>query len=111
MLWIAFRRSHRAVLILTLLGLTFSLASLPYALSVAPRAVAGLFLLDPWAYLYGHLDSSAAMVRCSFFISLPGARFSEAEEFYLLPAFATVGAYLLAALQSFLSSFFLTWRF
>jgi NADH-quinone oxidoreductase subunit N len=105
MLWIAFRRSHRAVLILTLLGLTFSLASLPYALSVAPRAVAGLFLFDPWAYLYGHLILLAAMVVVLFSYHYLERASRRPEEFYLLLLLATVGAVLLAACNHFVSFF------
>ncbi|MBN1866938.1 NADH-quinone oxidoreductase subunit M [Candidatus Sumerlaeota bacterium] len=105
MLLIAWRRNHAATVFLTTAGLALSIAAVPVALPLAPRAIASLLVVDGFALFYFVLIALAALA-VALFSSGYLCRFAgRREEFYVLLLLATVGAALLAASDHFVSFF------
>ena len=106
MLVIAFRRNHRLIAILSLLGVALSFAALGPAASVAPRQVTPLFIIDGYALFYMGLIFAASIAVLLLSYGYLTARADPPEEFYLLVLLATLGAIALVASDHF-ASFFL----
>ena len=106
MIAIAIRRSHQAVLAISLLGVAMAVGSLFYAASAVPRQVTALLVLDSYALLYiAILLCATAFVLVFGYDYLKGRR-EHQEEFYLLVLLATAGAMVLVISRHF-ASFFL----
>jgi NADH-quinone oxidoreductase subunit N len=106
MLVIAFRRNHRLIAILSLLGVALSFAALGPAASAAPRQVTPLFIIDGYALFYmGLIFAASGVVMLLSYGYLTG-RADPPEEFYLLVLLATLGAIALVVSDHF-ASFFL----
>jgi NADH-quinone oxidoreductase subunit N len=106
MLGIAIRRSERATFVLTLVGLALALLSLPFLLSLTPREVTGLLVVDGFALFFTGLILAATLV-----VALLSHRYwqgcdCEREEFYVLLVLAALGGVVLVGSSHF-ASFFL----
>lgn len=105
MLAITLRRSHLLTVVLTLSGLSLTLASMNGALCQAPRDVTLLIMVDRYALFFQALivigTSAIAALSFSYFEGRSGER----EEFYLLLLLATLGALVLTAATHFASLF------
>lgn len=106
MLTIAFYRSHKLTVILTLSGLVLSLASLSFISCLIPRAVTPLLLLDHYALFFIGLITAAGIAVAGLSYSYLDIQQGHREEFYLLLLIATLGCSVLAAANHF-ASFFL----
>jgi len=106
MLAIAFRRSHRLTVILTLSGFALSAASLPWTACMLPRQVTPLLMIDLYAFFYTGLIVAASFAVALLSYSYLEKQEGHKEEFYLLLIIATLGCSLLAAAAHF-ASFFL----
>jgi NADH-quinone oxidoreductase subunit N len=102
----AFRRDHLLAAIVTSLGLTVALATLPIASQVAPRKVTSLLMVDVYAIFYIGLLLAASLAVTGLSYGYLKTRESQREEFYVLLLLATLGAITLAA-ATHLASFFL----
>ena len=105
MLAIAWRRSHRLTVILTLAGLAAALAALGPAWRLTPRHVTTLLVVDPYALLYAGLILAAALVVAMLSYGYLERRQGRREEFYVLLLLAALGAAVLAASDHFVSFF------
>jgi NADH-quinone oxidoreductase subunit N len=106
MLAAAFRRSHALALVLTLLGLAATIASLFVAATGTPRQVTPLLLLDTYALFFiGLLTLATAVVAILSWGYLQRRRVPP-EEYYVLLLTATLGGATLVASTHF-ASFFL----
>jgi NADH-quinone oxidoreductase subunit N len=103
MLGISLKRSPALAAGLTLAGLTAAFVSIRAAISVVPRQVTPLLLVDKYALFYAGLivvSAAAAAVLCwQYFEEHEGQR----EELYLLLLLATLGCAVLAASSHFAS--------
>jgi NADH-quinone oxidoreductase subunit N len=106
MLLIAFTRSHRWTVGLTIAGLITAFLSLFVSLRVAPRPVTPLLLIDRYALFYTGLIVAAAFAVTLFSYDYFEKKEGRREEFYVLLLVATLGAAVLAASSHF-ASFFL----
>ena len=106
MLTIAFNRSHKLTVILTLSGLVLSAASLPLVSCMLPRVVTPLFMIDHYAFFYIGLIVAASFAVAGLSYSYLELQQGHREEFYLLLIIATLGCSVLAAAAHF-ASFFL----
>jgi len=106
MLVIAFRRSHKLTVILTLSGFALSAASFPVAACVLPRQVTPLLVIDLYALFYGGLIVAASFAVAALSYSYLDKQQGHKEEFYLLLIIAALGCFVLAAAAHF-ASFFL----
>ena len=106
MLVMAFYRSHRLTVVLTLLGLAAAFGALWFSASRSSRQVTALLILDNYALLYIGLLLAAsfavAVLSYAYLEKHPGRR----EEYYILLLLATLGSALLASSSHF-ASFFL----
>jgi NADH-quinone oxidoreductase subunit N len=105
MIAIAIRRNHRAVLILSLIGVVAALASVSLTVSAAPRPITTLLLFDAYSRLYMAILLAAAGFAFLFGYDYLKSRQERAEEFYLLVLLATTGAMVLVASRHFISLF------
>src|SRR5208337_235992 len=105
MIIIAFYRSHKLTVVLTLAGLVLSFVMLLAEASMLPLQVTPLIILDRYAFFFMGLIISA-----SFFVTVlsygylkerPGRQ----EEYYILLLIATLGSAVLAASSHFVSFF------
>jgi NADH-quinone oxidoreductase subunit N len=105
MLTIAVKRSHRASMIISLVGIVATFVSLWPASSVAPVQLTPLLIVDRYALIYMGLvlAASAAVVLLSY--SYLETRSEHKEEFYLLLMLATLGSMVLAASNHMVSVF------
>jgi len=99
-------RNHRAVVILTLLGLITAFGSIAIAAQYAPIAVARLLVVDPFALLF-----TGILLLAGFFVTLFAYGYLEKHpgtpgEFYILLVLALLGAVTLVSAAHF-ASFFL----
>lgn len=106
MIAIAFRRSHRLTVILTLAGLGAAVASLPAVSMRAPLAVTRLIIMDAYALYFLGLLFLAGIAVAVLSYSYLEMQIGDREEFYILLLLATLGAGILAASTHF-ASFFL----
>ena len=106
MIIIAFFRSHKLTVILTLAGLVISFVMLLAEASMLPRQVTPLIILDRYAFFFMGL-----ILAASFFVTVlsygylkdrPGRH----DEYYVLLLIATLGSAVLVASSHF-ASFFL----
>ena len=102
----AFYRSHKLTVILTLAGLVISFAMLLAEVSMLPRQVTPLIILDRYAYFFMGL-----ILAASFFVTLLSYGYlkdrpGRCEEYYVLLLIASLGSAVLAASSHF-ASFFL----
>jgi NADH-quinone oxidoreductase subunit N len=105
MIAIAIRRNHKAVLILSLVGVAAALASLRLAESAAPRLITSLLLFDAYSRLYMAILLAAAGFAFLFGYDYLKHRWERPEEFYLLALLATIGAMVLVVSRHFVSLF------
>lgn len=108
MLAIAVRRHHATIAVLSFVSCLVTLATLPLAITVAPRPVTSLLILDTYALLYMGLLLAATMVVISLsygYLKLHFAEHEEFEEYYLLLLIATFGGLVLTAAAHFVSFF------
>lgn len=106
MVMIAVHRSHVLTLLLTLVGLAASFASLWPASAEAPRQVTALLVMDRYGLFYIGLITAAcfavALLSYGYFEKCEGQH----EELYVLLLLATLGSDVLVASSHF-ASFFL----
>lgn len=105
MLVTAFRRSHRLIFALTLLGLALSLAVLPLASNGLPRPVTPLIVVDGFAIFYIALVLATSLVVVLLSFNYLEKVSVHKEEYYLLIMLATLGAVLLVVSNHFVSFF------
>jgi NADH-quinone oxidoreductase subunit N len=106
MLAIAFHRSHKLTVFLTLAGFTISAGSIAYASCVLPRAVTPLLIIDRFAFFYLGLILLAGSCVSALAYSYLEKHQGHSEEFYLLLLLAALGCGVLASATHF-ASFFL----
>jgi NADH-quinone oxidoreductase subunit N len=106
MLAIAFYRNHKLTVILTLLGLVLSAASLSYISCFVPHMATPLLIIDQYALFYIGLIMAAGFSVAALAYSYLEEHIGHKEEFYLLLIIATLGCSVLAAADHF-ASFFL----
>ncbi len=106
MLAIAFRRSHRLTVALTIASLLCAAASLGPAWASAPRMATHLLIVDGYALFFTGLILTGAIAVAGLSYSYLELRSRNPEEFYLLLLLATLGASILTASAHF-ASFFL----
>ncbi len=106
MLTIAFNRSHKLTVILTLSGLVLSAASLSLVYGTLPHVVTPLLMIDHYALFYIGLIVAASFAVAGLSYSYLEIQQGHREEFYLLLIIATLGCSVLAAAAHF-ASFFL----
>ncbi len=101
----AFFRSHKLTVILTLAGLVISFVTLLAQVSMLPRQVTPLIILDRYAFFFMGL-----ILAASFFVTVlsygylkdrPGRH----DEYYVLLLIATLGSSVLVASSHFVSFF------
>ncbi|NJN36631.1 MAG: hypothetical protein HC794_05690 [Nitrospiraceae bacterium] len=108
MLAIAFRRNHARIAVCAFMSCLFTLATLPWAATAAPRAVTTLLVVDGHALLYMGLILSATMVIIALSYRYLNHQFHEqdgVEEYYLLLLLATFGGLVLTTASHFVSFF------
>lgn len=105
MLLIAFYRCHILSAILTLLGITASLATLINAYPILPRQITTLLLLDHYAFFYICLILAASFVVVVLSYGYFKKREGNHEEFYILMLLAILGSAVLIASNHFASLF------
>ncbi|MBS0152406.1 MAG: NADH-quinone oxidoreductase subunit N [Nitrospira sp.] len=108
MLAIAFQRHHARIVVFAFLSCLFTLATLPWADTVAPRAVTTLLVVDRHALLYMGLILTATMVIIALSYRYLNVQFREeegVEEYYLLLLLATFGGLVLTTAEHFVSFF------
>jgi NADH-quinone oxidoreductase subunit N len=105
MLVIAFKRSHRLIFILTLLGLVLSLVVLFPASTGLPRNITPLIVVDGFAIFYMGLVLAASLVVVLLSFNYLEKVAGNREEYYLLVLLATFGAIVLVVSNHFVSFF------
>ncbi|MEX2575905.1 MAG: NADH-quinone oxidoreductase subunit N [Halofilum sp. (in: g-proteobacteria)] len=103
LLVISFYRSHRLTVVLTVLGLVFALASIPYAAQEAPRMVTPLLSVDGFSLYFLALILLAALAVVLLAYGYTASREAPREEFYLLLLIATLGAAVLVGATHYAS--------
>lgn len=109
MLAIAFKRHHAHIAAFAFLSCLFTLATLPWAATAAPRTVTTLLVVDGHALLYMGVVLTATMVIIALSYRYLNSQFHEqegVEEYYLLLLLATFGGLVLTTAAHF-ASFFL----
>jgi NADH-quinone oxidoreductase subunit N len=105
LLLIAIKRNHTLAASCAVAGLAASLASLWAAVTVIPRSVTALLVVDSYSLFYsGFLIVTAALVVVLSFSYFQRRR-EHREEFYALILLATVGTIVLTASRHFASLF------
>ncbi len=105
MLVVAFYRSHRLTVALTLTALVLAFLALPLAAARGPRQVTALLVLDRYAFFYmGLLIAASVAVVLLAYAYLEHQR-GRQEEFYLLILLATAASAVLVASSHFVSFF------
>ena len=108
MLAIAFQRHHARIATFAFLSCLFTLATLPWAATAAPRTVTTLLVVDRHALLYMGLILTATMVIIALSYRYLIVQFREeegVEEYYLLLLLATFGGLVLTTAAHFVSFF------
>ncbi len=106
MLAIAFYRNHKLTVILTLSGFVLSAASLRGVSCMLTRVVTPLLIIDYYALFYIGLILAAGFSVAALAYSYLEVQGGHKEEFYLLVILATIGCFVLAAADHFVSFFF-----
>lgn len=108
MLAIAVGRHHARIAVFAFLSCLLTLATLPWAATVAPRAVTTLLVVDRHALLYMGLVLTTTMVIIALSYRYLNFQFREeegVEEYYLLLLLATFGGLVLTTAAHFVSFF------
>jgi NADH-quinone oxidoreductase subunit N len=105
MLVTAFKRNHRLIFSLTLLGLVLSIIALPFASSGLPRSVTPLLVVDQFAIFYMGLVLATSFVVVILSFNYLEKVQGNKEEYYLLTLLATLGAMVLVISNHFISFF------
>ena len=108
MLAIAFGRHHARIAVFAFLSCLLTLATLPWAATVASRTVTTLLVVDGHALLYMGLVLTATMVIIALSYQYLNFQFREkegVEEYYLLLLLATFGGLVLTTAAHFISFF------
>lgn len=108
MLAIACQRHHTRIAIFAFVSCLLTLATLPWAATVAPRAVTTLLVVDGHALLYMGLILTATMVIIALSYRYLNFQFREregVEEYYVLLLLATFGGLVLTTAAHFVSFF------
>ena len=103
----AFYRNHKAIAVLTLIGLALAFAVLPTVSSglSMPFEVTQLLILDGYALFYMGLLIAVSFVVILFAYGYLEKRQGNHEEFYILVLLATLGSAVLVASSHFASLF------
>lgn len=101
LLQITIARVHGASVLLSVVGLVATLATIPYAAQAAPRRVTPLFLVDGFALFFLALLLAGALVVVLLSTGPAGASSQRRGEHYLLLLLATLGAAVLPAATHF----------
>lgn len=105
MVMIAIHRSHLLTLLLTLIGLAASFASLWAAAGEAPRQATSLLLVDRYAIFYIGMILAASFAVALFSYGYFQKCEGQHEELYILLLLATLGSEVLVASTHFVSFF------
>lgn len=105
MLVTAFRRDNALAAGLTVTGLAASLAALPMLVTVTPRYVTPLYLVDGFGLFFMGLLFSASLVVAVLAYGYLEQRCGGRDEFYMLLLMATLGGVVLVASTHFVSLF------
>ncbi|WP_454062379.1 NADH-quinone oxidoreductase subunit N [Candidatus Nitrospira salsa] len=105
MMWIAISRQHLVVAIISVSGCLLSLASVPFAVQVAPRTITPLVQVDTYALFFIGLIVSASLIVTLLAYDYLKAQQGNLEEFYVLLILAAVGAEILTVATHFASLF------
>ncbi|MDN5752007.1 MAG: NADH-quinone oxidoreductase subunit N [Nitrosospira sp.] len=103
MLTVAFTRRPQASMILTLLGLIFSFAALPFAANFGPRQITPLLIVDNYTLFYMGLVFTATFVVTVLCYRYFGGRESRHNALYVLLLLAALGGAVLVASSHFAS--------
>jgi len=103
MLGIACKRSHALAMVLTLVGLAAAFISIADAVTLAPRQVTSLLLVDRYALFYIGLIILSAIAVAVFSYRYFENHGGHREELYLLLLLATLGCAVLVASSHFVS--------
>ncbi len=106
MLSIMIRRSHGAVVTLTIAGLAASFGTLWAAATVAPRQVTPLLVIDSYSLFYTGLIVAATLAVVLLSYGYLELQAGNREELYILLTVAALGSAVLASSSHF-ASFFL----
>lgn len=106
MLAIAFRRDHRLIFVLTVIGILVSLITVPLAADLAPRPVTPLLRVDRYALVFIVLAYAAGLATAVLCREYFRVRKGQPEELYLLMLTVLLGAGVLASAHHF-AAFFL----
>jgi NADH-quinone oxidoreductase subunit N len=105
MLVTAFRRNHRLVFALTLIGLVLALVTLPLASRALPRPVTPLLIIDEFAIFYIALILLTSLVVVLLSFSYMDKMTGNKDEYYMLVLLATLGACTLILSNHFIAFF------
>jgi NADH-quinone oxidoreductase subunit N len=105
MLVTAFKRNHLLTFVLSLLGLAFSLVSLPFASRGLPRSITPLIVVDSFAIFYLALVLATGLVVVILSFNYIEKIQGNKEEYYLLLLLGTLGAAVLVISNHFVSFF------
>lgn len=105
MIAVAIRRSHALAMLLTLAGLTLTLASLSWVTPLAPHALPPLLMVDRYALFYIGLMVAATFAVVVLSYGYFERREESTEELYILLLVAVLGAAALVASSHFISFF------
>jgi NADH-quinone oxidoreductase subunit N len=101
MLAVSFRRGRTLAMVISVLVLLVTLASLPFGLGAGPLVVTEFLRLDAFAAYFNAMFILAAIVTAVLAHKYLEGRGGEPEEFYILLGTATLGAMVLAAAYHF----------
>ncbi len=107
MVAVAWRRSHRLTVMLTLAGLALAVASLPLTTRLAPMQITSLLLIDRFSLSVTGLLCLASFGVAGLAYGYFKKHAGDQEEFYVLLLLATLGSCVLSASTHF-ASFFLS---
>src|SRR5919109_3936892 len=105
LLLVAVRRRHRAAAIMTVVGLSGAMITMPLAARVVPRQITPLLIVDGYGLFYMALLIAASMIVVILAYEYLQGREGNLEEFYVLLLLATLGAVVLALGNHFASLF------
>ena len=101
----AVRRHHLAAAVMTVVGLSGAVVTVPLAATVVPRQITPLLIVDGYGLFYMALLIAASMLVAILAYGYLQGREGNLEEFYVLLLLATLGAVVLALGNHFASLF------
>ena len=105
MLLTAFYRCHSLTAILTLTGISLSMAAFSRSYPFLPREISGLLIIDHYSAFYTGLILAAGFVVAALSFGYLEKHDGEHEEFYVLLLLAILGSAVLVASSHFASLF------